>query len=372
MPESAHTDTISRPLRVLIAPLDWGLGHACRCIPLIRHLLHHNIQVVVAAEGAMAELLQTEFPNIELMPLQGYGIRYPRRGRWLIPFLLMRVPKYLTIYLKERKLIERLEKEKRFDAIISDNRPGMFSKKIPCVYITHQLRIFTGWGIVDRLATKGHQYVIGKYDSCWIPDEAGPVNLAGRLSHINGPMKTNTLYIGCLSRFEKKQAKVSYNLLILLSGPEPQRSLLEEKLINQCQNMQMCVAMVRGLPGNKEIPETTSNISLFNHLPAADLNNLISQSEVIVARSGYTTIMDLVAMAKTAILIPTPGQKEQEYLAASLSEKKYFITRTQSSVTLEKDIQVLKTTDIQMPSIGGLKTNIIDGWLNAIGRSRRG
>jgi len=322
--------------RVLIAPLDWGLGHATRCIPIIHALLKENITVFIAAEGAILNLLQKEFHNVPIVALSGYNIRYPADKRSLFVKLLQQVPGVLSVIRKENKWLKKFIKENPIDAVISDNRFGMYNKSVKSIYITHQLHIETNNSFFNWLAQKIHYRYINRYDECWVPDAQGNTNLAGRLSHPKKLPAIPVKYLGALSRFKKVSTEKKYDLLILLSGPEPQRSFFEALLLKQLKQVEFSVAFVRGLPSVTTLPESLHNISFYNHLSAEALSMLVQQSRMVLCRSGYSTVMDLVCIQQKAMLVPTPGQTEQEYLAGYLQEKKMFLSFKQENFDLKK------------------------------------
>ena len=322
--------------RVLVAPLDWGLGHATRCIPVIFKLLEQGCEVIIAAEGAVKFLLEKEFPGLAFIELSGYRVRYSR-SKWLMPAkLLLQFPALAYRIYSENKWLKLVVEEHKIDAVISDNRMGLYHKRIPAVYITHQLQIKTGSRFTDRLLQKIHYHFINKFTSCWVPDAEGEINLAGELAHPAVLPAIPVVYIGALSRFEKKQSVLRYDLCILLSGPEPQRTVFEEIILEELHAFSGPVILIRGLPGNETMPPIhNTNIEVKNHLAAAELNTILLQSKIIICRSGYTSIMDLVKLQKNAILVPTPGQTEQEYLAIYLQQQKLFCSLQQHLLSLE-------------------------------------
>ncbi len=315
--------------RILIAPLDWGLGHATRCIPIICELLKKGHKVFIAAEGSQKILLQQEFSDIKYLPLRGYGIRYSRTKSSLPFILLGQIPKVIRAIIYENHWLKKTIKENKIDIVISDNRFGLYSKSIPCVFITHQLLIPSPFlrGLIQRL----NYHFINKYHECWIPDFSDAPNLAGILSHPKKMPAIPVRYIGCLSRFQKRIVKEDKHLLVLLSGPEPQRTILEEKIIKQLKDFKKKVLVVRGLPGNETTLRLGDNIKQVNHLPSRQLEDAILSSSFIIARSGYSTVMDLLKLKKKTILIPTPGQGEQEYLAGYLFQQKLAFCVQQES-----------------------------------------
>jgi uncharacterized protein (TIGR00661 family) len=329
--------------RVLVAPLDWGLGHATRCIPIIYSLLEQNFEVIIAADGLVKNLLKKEFPDVVFTHLKGYNIRYSNQKRWLPLRLLGQLPGLLCSIFQEQQWLKAISKEYRVDLIISDNRLGLYHSTIPCIYITHQLQIKTGKRFTEWLAQKIHYFFINKYNTCWVPDNAIGNDLAGALSHPRQLPAIPVKYLGPLSRFEKVSIEKKYDLLLLISGPEPQRTILEKVLLHELKGFTGKVLLVRGLPGNTETAITnTDTITTADHLSATDLNTAIEQADWIICRSGYTTIMDLVKLGKKAILIPTPGQTEQEYLADYLLQQKRLYSVLQKDFSLAKALEHAK------------------------------
>ncbi len=333
----------SKPIKVLLAPLDWGLGHATRCIPIVYALQQQNIEVWVAAEGSINTLLKKELPQVKFLPLAGYKIRYSRSRFWFLPTLLLQLPRLLFVIQYENKWLKQIIKTHSFDAVISDNRLGLYNNTVPSIYITHQLQIKTGNKLTNWLAQKTHYFFINKFNTCWVPDNAVQHILAVNLSHPKKLPKTPVEYIGPLSRLIKQQTEKKFNLLVLLSGPEPQRTIFENILLPQLETYSGKIVLVRGLPGKNSILTTTNkNMVYYNHLPAADLSIVIQQSEIIICRSGYTTMMDLIALAQKAVIVPTPGQTEQEYLATHLNKEKIFLTLPQKDFSLVNAMQAAK------------------------------
>jgi len=322
--------------RVLIAPLDWGLGHATRCIPLISALIKQSCTVIVAAEGQIKALLQKEFPALQFIELKGYRVRYSRSKFWMPVKLMLQLPNIILRIYAENKWLKNAVNEYQIDAVISDNRMGLHHKKISCIYITHQLTIKTGAGFTERIAQKIHYRYINKFSACWVPDAKGSVNLAGALSHPVTFPRIPVTYTGPLSRFSKIVTEEKYDLTIILSGPEPQRTIFENIILAEVENMQGKICIIRGVLAQTKIPLLKNSlIEIKNHLPAYELGKIIQQSNMIISRCGYSTIMDLVKLQKKAILVPTPGQTEQEYLAEYLREQQLFYCTGQEDFSLQ-------------------------------------
>jgi uncharacterized protein (TIGR00661 family) len=328
--------TIRTDRKILVIPLDWGLGHATRDIPLIHEMLNAGCQVFIAAEGKHAALLQQEFPQITIFPLPGYRIQYAQKGQFFGLKIIQQIPKIYRTVKYEQRWLKKIVAEYQIDAVISDNRFGLYHKKIPTVFITHQLLIktpFGGW--IERTLQKINYNFINKYSACWIPDFEGNNNLSGELAH-PGKVPARTTYIGCLSRFEPRtDVKKKYDLLVLISGPEPQRSNLEKLILDQIKTLQITALIVSGKPGIPQNEQVAPGVTQINHLNASELNEAMLASDMVLSRSGYTTLMDLAKLNKKAILIPTPGQSEQVYLGEYLMEKGYFYSLPQEQFNLK-------------------------------------
>ena len=316
--------------RILVAPLNWGLGHATRCIPIIQALLRHGYEVYLASDGVALSLLQKEFPELPAFELSSYKIKYAEKGQHFKLKMLWDSPKVLKAMAKEKKQIKKLVKTHHIDAIISDNRLGVYHKKIPCVFITHQLNVLSG--NTTWFSSKMHQEIIKKFKECWVPDVKGKPNLTGKLGHLK-KSKLNIKYLGPLSRFEKREVAPIYDLMILLSGPEPQRTLLEEKLLKELEQYHGKVLFVKGKIEGAQQRESLklphAAVEVVNFMQSKELEEAITTSSLVLSRSGYTTVMDLAKLEKKAFFIPTPGQYEQEYLAKRMEKQELVPYATQ-------------------------------------------
>jgi len=304
-------------------------------------------EVVIAADGTCLQLLRTEFPDLGYLATPAYDIKYSKNSKWLKWKLIGQMPSMLSTIKEEHKWLKKVLKEYSIDIVISDNRFGMYSKKVPCFYITHQLGIKTGDKLTEKMLRKMHYSVIKKYSQCWVPDSASS-GIAGELSHPN-KLPENVKYLGPISRFDARQEKIVYDLLVILSGPEPQRTILERKLIDELRIFNGRCVFVRGTNGNVPGDLKSQSIEVLNIATAQELNDLVLKSEMVISRSGYTTVMDLIKLNKKAILIPTPGQTEQEYLAKHLAEQGIFYCINQKEFSLSKALDNAKTFNYSFP-----------------------
>lgn len=330
----------SKRLKALVAPLDWGLGHATRCIPIIKGLTDQGYEVIVATDDQQKNLLQTEFPDLQFVDLPGYNIKYGKAGWSFGMRIILQIPKILIQINREGRWLKSFLRDNELDLLISDNRFGLYSPDIYSVFVTHQLYIRTGFGnLISKMLTRLNYKFINRFNICLVPDLAGKISLAGILSHPATLPVIPMRYLGPLSRFEILPAVVQNDsVVIIISGPEPSRSVFEKKIFDQARSYKGKLIILRGLPNSQEKTDMPPNILVYNHLPSTLLNKAICESAFVIARSGYSTIMDLVALGKKSILIPTPGQPEQEYLAASLFEKKIIYSAKEEDFVLENSL----------------------------------
>lgn len=316
---------------ILVAPLNWGLGHATRCIPIIDALLEQGFGVLIASDGEALALLKREYPQLPFKQLPGYNISYSKKKHFFKAQMLLQSPRMLKAAKQERDLVESWVDDGLIDGIISDNRLGVRSTKVYSIFMTHQLEVLSG--STTGLSSRLHNQIIKKFDRCWVPDYKQKPNLSGRLGH---PSKTplNTDYIGPLSRFTKEELPLKYDYAIVLSGPEPQRSILENILLEAFKASDKRVLLVQGRTQDQQERKHIGTIELVNFMTASELQKALNSSEAVICRSGYTSIMDLAVLEKKALFIPTPGQYEQQYLAKKMSALGLVPYVTQDKFTL--------------------------------------
>lgn len=321
--------------RILVAPLDWGLGHATRCIPVIRALLDHGAVPVIGADNGPLALLNSEFPDLEKVRIPGVTIRYSDGGSQLWS-MAKQFPAMIKSVRQERALFDRMRGPLKLDAVISDQRFGIRSSELPSVLITHQVFPFTP--IAKGALRKVNLRSIAKFDRCWVMDGPEPPGLAGELSH-GTVLPENAQYIGTQSRMSSissihsESSPIRYRIVAVISGPEPQRTLLDNILMEHLHGIEGEHLLVRGMPKDDTI-ERIKNLTMVGHMKSDALATALFNADMIVSRSGYTTLMDLVAIGRNALIIPTPGQEEQEYLGRLHARTGRFIVQEQNSLDL--------------------------------------
>ena len=318
--------------RILVAPLDWGLGHSTRCVPIIQALLKRGAMPVIGADKGPLALLRTEFPELEHVRIPGADIRYAK-GRSQLWSMVRQFPDMVRSVRAEGMLFDRIRHDLHLDAVISDQRFGLRSPDLPSILITHQVFPFTP--IAQAALRKLNLRHISRFDRCWIMDEAEAPGLAGDLSH-GASLPSNARYIGTVSRLEASPGGggTPLRIVAVISGPEPHRTLLEGILSDQLRDQPGKHLLVRGMPGVGG-QDQMGNLTRVPHLDAGELAKALSAAELIVSRSGYTTLMDLVALGRSALVIPTPGQAEQVYLGELHSRTGRFIVQAQDQVDLQ-------------------------------------
>jgi hypothetical protein len=322
--------------RILICPLNWGLGHAVRCVPIIRHLQKDGKEVIIAADGYPLELLKKEFPELRFIDFASYKIKYGK-GKSQVFAMLKCVPSILLGIRKEHKQLKKIIATYKVDCVLSDNRFGLYNKKIKSIYMTHQLMIKMPRKLtfLEPLAWRIHRFFINKYDICLIPDELENGGFAGDLAH-KYSLPKNAKFIGILSRFSlpyplKEGLKVpferfrdNYQIIAVISGIEPQRTIFEKTLIEELSKKEIYTLIVRGLPEEEQKMQKIGKVDIVSHLSSEEIKHYLLHTPTVICRSGYSSVMDLATLNKTAVLVPTPGQTEQEYLADYLSKKNRF------------------------------------------------
>jgi UDP:flavonoid glycosyltransferase YjiC (YdhE family) len=335
---------LSTQKNILIAPLDWGLGHATRCMPLIDALIQQQHNIIIAGNGDSYFLLKAQYPDLTSYELPGYNISYPS-GKNAAAQAFFQTPKILATIRAEKKITEEIIEKGNISLILSDNRYGVRNEKVKSILICHHIALQApeGFSFMNPFFLNLHLRQIRKFDALWIPDTAGEPNLSGKLAHgIQFPIPHH--YIGIQSRFSDFKPSPSFteeldfSVLVVLSGPEPQRTYAEEKLIAALKNRNEKVLFARGRTAVQQV-HTDENITIVNYLGTNDMFVALNKAEVIICRSGYSTVMDLTVLGKQAIFIPAEGQTEQEYLAKRAEENGFGVNCPQDKLDLNSALE---------------------------------
>jgi len=332
---------MNRRKKILLAPLDWGIGHATRCVPLIDLIREKGADVVIASSGRASAFLRSEFPAVQHIQFPGYDIRYPASGSMAMN-MFKRSPAILRSISDEHRTLDLLIDEQGIDAVISDNRFGMWSGKVPSVYITHQVMIKApkGWSFTEGILYSLHRKYIKHYDECWIPDFEEDGGLSGDLAHKRS-CPVPAYFIGPQSRFRSPEGPIpdkKYDLMAIISGPEPQRSIFEELILKQFSDSSYKSLVLLGKPESDD-RRYSDNIEICNHMQTGEMQEAMGSTDLIICRPGYSGIMDIATLGCRTAFVPTPGQTEQEYLGLYHMNKNHFYMVPQQKLDIDMMIK---------------------------------
>jgi|Deesub1362B_J571_1020462.scaffolds.fasta_scaffold01759_3 UDP:flavonoid glycosyltransferase YjiC (YdhE family) len=349
-------EPFSRRPRVFYAVLNMGLGHASRSLPLLQQFMRGGWEVIVGSSGRALAFLQRELPGCVFVHTPDYGFRYSRNG-WLVPVLLAQVPGALRAIAEERRFIGKVAEEIKPDLIVSDHCYGMYHRQIPSVFLSHQIFFAVpGWAAGLRKAVgKFNLFFHRKYNAVLVPDrieDGGKWGwLSGLLSEVPAPDAQRYRFIGPLSSLQAEEVPDSLDVLVSISGPEPQRSIFEELILGQIAGVPGRKAVLLGRSEARGIQKLEDGTVIYPHVSREVRQRLFNAAEVVVSRPGYSTLMELGELRKRAVLVPTPGQTEQIYLAQRLLEKKVCHIVDQKRLDLKKDVQAAKNAQpLEMPA----------------------
>jgi hypothetical protein len=346
---------------ILISPLNWGLGHASRDVPVIRELLRNRHVVTIAAGGNALELLRREFPTCTFIDFPDYPLA-DNRGKFFFPRFTAHVPALVKALSEERRNLYKILKETSYDLIISDSRPGVYSDTTPSIQISHQVHQsfpFIVWPI-ELIALYVNGRGFKKFDSVIIPDNPpGPLSLAGKLSRTTGTgTRKLAYYSGILASIPKVSSRKEIDYLFLISGMEPQRTALEKIVLPRVKDLPGRKAVLLGRPSDNRVWKPDDDTTVYNYVSYQEKAELMSGSDFIICRSGYTTMMDLAEIRlKKGLFIPTPGQWEQEYLSAYYRRKSWFMSTGQAGLHLSRDVERARGYR-GFPAMAGTEENV--------------
>ncbi|MCK4904801.1 hypothetical protein KAS42_00960 [bacterium] len=331
---------------VFVSPLSWGLGHATRDVPIIKELLKHNHKVTIASSGPSLVFLQKEFPQCRFIYFPDYPPPYTK-SRFFIAKFTAYIPIMIHAIRVEEKKARQFFKENKYDLIISDNRFGVYSPDVPSFLISHQLRFSAPkvLSFAEQWAQSFNSHFHKNFTRVIVPDNSpDTVSLSGTLSlNTRKATQERIYYAGILSSIRKIDVAEDIDFLISISGPEPQRTILEEVMMKQVQKLPGKKMVLLGRPAEDfeyKMPEFTT---VKSHAGREEMSVLMNRAKFIISRSGYTTMMEIAELGKTKCLfIPTSGQTEQVYLSQYYMEKGWFYSKSQYSLDILRDVEEAK------------------------------
>jgi uncharacterized protein (TIGR00661 family) len=347
---------------VLLSPLSWGLGHATRDIPIIRSLLDNHHNVTIAACGNALAVLQHEFPECSFIEFNDYPSPYST-SRFFIPKFIASLPTISRALAEERRTLQHILEKNHYDLIISDNRVGVYSLKIPTIFITHQIHYhfpLLFWPI-ELSSILANYFLFENYSRVIVPDNPmGIASLAGKLSRpVRGLTDSKVFFSGILSSTPKMDVEQDLDNLVLISGPEPQRTRLEEILTPMLSELDGSTIVLLGSPQKTQTRSLSDRCTLISYASTQEKVRLMNRAKFIICRSGYTSMMEMAELNKChGFFIPTPGQPEQEYLSDYYKKMGWFYSQSQYKLNLREDVPAaMKYTGF--PSMPPTKDNIV-------------
>ncbi len=332
-------------MRVLYGVCSWGLGHATRSLPIMRKLIEEKNELTIVSHGRCLDLLKMEFgDDAKYLDCEDYPLPYTEKSKVFLLKFCWFGPRLIRSMITEHKKIVKYIDSNKFDIIISDNRYGIFHRSIPSYFITHQLRVIAPgrlW-LIENSWERFNIHFQNYFKNIMVPDyeEDG---ISGDLSHdLKHLDLKKVVYFGIMSDFKKRSVSEDVDFLFSISGPEPQRQVMEDLIIKQVNNVSGNIVLSLGRNLNEGVDEKirslNDNIKLYPFLPSKEREMIMNKSKFIVSRSGYSTLMDVYALGKKAMFVPTPQQTEQQYLAKYHERRGNFLYVDQEIINLQKDL----------------------------------
>ena len=331
-------------MKIIYAVCSWGLGHATRSLPVIRALVSEHNEVTVISNGRSLEVLRKELGDtVNYADIPDYPMLVSENTRQFIAKSMVYWPVFIKRIEDGLAELQKILRQSHYNCIFSDARYDMYSKKIPSIFMSHQMRIMNPLRIrmFERTMERFNMFFFRRFGTVLVPDYKDD-SLSGDLSHHLRRIQEDRLhYVGVLSDFRKRRVKKDIDYLISISGPEPQRSFLEDKLMTQAQDLDGTIVVTLGKAEARSVTKQ-KHLTKYSFVNKDLREELLNRAHLVISRSGYSTIMDLAVIGTKALLIPTPGQIEQEYLSKYHNSLGTFYSVTQDAVSLKSDIQVAK------------------------------
>ncbi len=322
-------------MKIAFGVCSLGIGHATRSTPIIAKLVEEGHEVVIISYGRAADILKKEFPYLKVYEIPDFPIQYPERAHQFIPYIFMNSNKIARSIFKAHKNFLGLHERQNFDLIISDSRFDVFHRNVPSFLIIHQLRIMVPLHILRAGILVYNTYMSRFFKKILVPDFEEN-SLSGEMSHnlkiIDG---SKIEYIGPLSPFKHRDLHRDIDILISISGPEPQRTLFERKIMESIDDLDGNIVITLGKPDENI---QNDGLKIYSYLTMKEREEIMNRSKLVISRSGYSTIMDLYVIGGKAMFVPTPGQPEQEYLARYLESKGVAGYMSQENLDLKEII----------------------------------
>ena len=382
-------------MKILVAPLDWGLGHATRCVPIVKEFLRQGAEVELAVVKANAGFFREVFPELRQRVAPGYNVVYPKYGFNMALWLLKNSAHLNAVMRYEKRYAEEMVERHGYDVLFSDNRFAFFSKKAYSVYMTHQRRIAFPPAVaaLEGVGVRWHRARMRNFDEVWVPDVESAPGYAGALSHLpslrgaeNAP---KVKFVGPLSRFDEVVGSLKtsgldagelpagslkagkYRVVAVISGVEPARTQFENRLRDILRDVPGNHLMILGKPQAPRRRWTEGNIEFVTHLPTGDFASAVRNADWVISRGGYSTVMDMAYLGAKCVFVPTPGQYEQVVLARDLATAGYAVSIPANRLSVESLLDAFnKNVALPRPESSGVLENAVKDLFSRVGDKR--
>lgn len=329
--------------RIIVSPLSWGLGHVTRDAPIVDYLLEKGHEIVFVATGRALTYARRRYADCRAIELPDMPPPYSKT-RFFVPMFLKFIPRMLRAIREEHERSQRIFDEVKPDLIFSDNRYGIWSRDIPSFILSHQIRLKTPPALspLEVFTEAWARSHLKHFTRVIVPDYDGQQTLSGRLSHdLCFWSRDELYYAGQLSTIRPAELPQDVAVFISLSGPEPQRTVLEEIIRQQVASIEHMgkIVVTLGKPEAANKETLGQNVECFSFLPSERQQEMMNRARLVVSRSGYTTVMELAELGRRALYIPTPGQTEQEYLSRYYEEHGMYHSVSQYKLDLVRDVE---------------------------------
>jgi uncharacterized protein (TIGR00661 family) len=337
-------------MKVIYGICSWGLGHATRSLPVIRRLIRENNEITIISNGRSLDLLRNELnKKVNFIDIPDYPMLISENSRQFIAKSILYWPLFIKKMESGLQKLTRIVKKNKYDIIISDGRYDIYNKIIPSFFISHQMRIMNPLRIkfLETGSEIYNKFFFKRFKGVIIPDYKKN-DLSGDLSHNLKKIDSSKLnYVGVLSDFKRIDKKKDIDYLISISGPEPQRTIFENKIFSQLEYLSGKIVITLGKSDEKKETKKES-MEIYSFLTKEKREDLLNRAKIVISRSGYSTLLDLAVIGTKAMMTPTPGQIEQEYLSEYHNKKGTFYSVNQNKIDLKNDIKkVMNTSGIQ-------------------------
>lgn len=381
-------------MKILVAPLDWGLGHATRCVPIVKEFLRQGAEVELAVVKANAGFFREVFPELRQRVAPGYNVVYPKYGFNMALWLLKNSAHLNAVMRYEKRYAEEMVERHGYDVLFSDNRFAFFSKKAYSVYMTHQRRIAFPPAVaaLEGVGVRWHRARMRNFDEVWVPDVEAAPGYAGALSHLpslRGENAPKVKFVGPLSRFDEVAGSLKtsgldagelpagslkagkYRVVAVISGVEPARTQFENRLRDILRDVPGNHLMILGKPQAPRRHWTEGNIEFVTHLPTGDFASAVRNADWVISRGGYSTVMDMAYLGAKCVFVPTPGQYEQVVLARDLATAGYAVSISANRLSVESLLDAFnKNVALPRPESSGVLENAVKDLFSRVGDKR--